>query len=67
MRDIYEYRDNFADYRDVKSILLWGDKKAIENPEASIIMPCFSHPNYLKTALNSAINQDFKGKYEISN
>lgn len=65
MRNIYEYRDNFADYRDVKSILLWGDTNAIQNPEVSIIMPCFSHPDFLKTSLKSAINQDFKGKYEI--
>ena len=65
MRDIYEYRDNFADYRDVKSILLWGDTNAIQNPEVSIIMPCFSHPEYLKISLNSAINQNFKGIYEI--
>ena len=55
MRNIYEYRDNFADYRDVKSILLWGDTNAIQNPEVSIIMPCFSHPDCLKTSLNSAI------------
>lgn len=65
MRDIYEYRDNFADYAHVKSILLWGDDDAVKNPEVSIIMPCYSHPDYLNTSLTSAIKQNFKGKYEI--
>lgn len=65
MRDIYEYRDNFADYAHVKSHLLWGNEKVIRVPDVSIIMPCYSHPDYLKVSLNSAIQQDYKGNYEI--
>lgn len=65
MRDIYEYRDNFADYADVKSHLLWGNEEAVKCPEVSIIMPCFSHPDYLRESLSSALQQDFKGRYEI--
>lgn len=65
MRDIYEYRDNFSDYKNVKSYLLWGDEKSVECPEVSIVMPCFKRPDYLRESLESALTQDFKGNYEI--
>ena len=65
MRDIYDYYDNFSNHADIKSHLLWGDEKAVGNPEVSIIMPCYSHPDYLKSSLNSAVQQDYKGNYEI--
>jgi len=65
MRDIFEYRDNFADYRDIKSVKLWGNLDFCKNPDVSIIMPCYSHPDYFKQSLQSAINQDYKGTYEI--
>lgn len=65
MRDIYEYRDNFSDYKEVKSYLLWGKETSVNNPEVSIVMPCFKRPDYLKASLESALAQNFKGKYEI--
>lgn len=65
MRDIYEYRDNFSDYKNVKSCLLWGDEKSVNCPEVSIVMPCFKRPDYLRESLGSALEQDFKGNYEI--
>lgn len=65
MRDIFEYQDNFASFSDVRSIKLWGNLDYCKNPYISIIVPCYSHPDYLKQALLSALNQDYKGKYEI--
>ncbi len=65
MENIFNKIDNFAIFQDVESCLLWGDKSAVSKPIVSIIMPVFNHPEFLKNAIVSAINQDFDKPYEI--
>lgn len=64
MNNLFEYRDCFSEYKDVKSHLIIG-KKREQKPDISILMPVFSHHEYFEKALLSAINQDFTGEYEI--
>lgn len=65
MRNIFEYYNNFEKYSKTKSILLWGNPGIVKEPDVSILIPCFSHPDYLLTSLKSAIEQDYDGTYEI--
>ena len=65
MRNIFDYFNNFEKYSNIKSILLWGDPKLVNKPDVSILIPCFSHPDYLKTSLKSALEQDYDGTFEI--
>ena len=65
MRDILEIRNSFALCADVKSILQHGDPTIVANPKITIIVPCYNHPFYLKKALYSCVNQDYKEEYEI--
>lgn len=65
MRDIFEYKDNFAIYSNVKSELKVGDLDKCPTPIISVIMPVFKRPAYFKIALDSVLNQDFEGPYEI--
>lgn len=65
MRDIFEIRNNFTLYADIKSILQYGDPTIVVDPKITIIVPCYNHPTYLKRALNSCVNQDYKEEYEI--
>lgn len=57
-------KNNFEKYSSVKSILLKGDEKVI-NLKYSIVIPTFKRVATLKDTLQSAINQDFNGKYNI--
>lgn len=65
MRNIFEYNNNFIKYASVKSHLQWGDINSVLEPEVSIIIPCYKRPDYLEQALESAINQDYMGSYEV--
>jgi len=65
MRDIFEYKDNFATYSDVKSELKAGSPDKCPSPVISVIMPVFKRPEYFKIALDSVLNQDFEDQYEI--
>ncbi len=65
MRDIFEYKDNFAIYSSVKSKLKVGDLDKCPVPVISVIMPVFKRPEYFKIALDSVLNQDFESQYEI--
>lgn len=65
MKDIFEYRDNFIEYAGVQSILIAGNPALIPNPEVSVIIPTFKRPDLLKQSLESVINQDYAGNYEI--
>ncbi len=65
MRDIFEYTDNFGTYFNVKSELKVGSLDKCPAPVISVIMPVFKRPAYFKIALDSVLNQDFEGQYEI--
>lgn len=65
MRNIFEYCNNYRKYSKTKSILLWGKPELVKEPDVSILIPCFSHPDYLLTSLKSAIEQDYDGSFEI--
>lgn len=57
-------KNNFDKYKDIKSDLIYGtlSKKV---PEVSIMIITYKRADKLKIALDSAINQDYKMKYEI--
>jgi glycosyltransferase involved in cell wall biosynthesis len=65
MRDIFDIKNNFDKYKAIKSHLLYGDFGKANNPSISILMPVYAHPRFFKEALESAINQDYNGEYEI--
>ncbi len=65
MNDIFEYVDNFSTYKDVSSSLKYGDTANVPNPEISVIMPVYRRPELFRIALQSVLNQDFAGEYEI--
>lgn len=65
MRDIFEYKDNFAIYSDIRSELKIGSPDKCANPVISVIMPVYKRPQYFKKALESVLDQDFTGQYEI--
>lgn len=65
MRDIFEYKDNFATYSNVKSQLKVGSYEKCPEPVISVIMPVYKRPKYFKIALDSVLNQDFNSQYEI--
>lgn len=61
----FEYKDNFSKYKDVKSILLYGNKENIPSPKITIAIPTYKRPHLIKDALESAINQINYDNYEI--
>lgn len=64
MRNIFDYKDNLHNMDNIPAILKWGNLNG-PNPDVSILMPVYNHPHYFKLALETAINQDYKGDYEI--
>ena len=65
MRNIFEYKNNFVDNYSIKSHLLYGDLNSVQEPEVSVIIPCFKRIDYLELSIKSALSQDFNGNYEI--
>jgi cellulose synthase/poly-beta-1,6-N-acetylglucosamine synthase-like glycosyltransferase len=65
MDNIFEIRDNFAQYKHVNSTLLYGNFTLCKQPTVSILMPAYNRPNYLEDALKAAVNQDYNREYEI--
>ena len=65
MNDIFEYVDNFSTYKNVRSDLVYGDNKNVPNPALSVIMPVYKRPEFFKIALQSVLDQDYVGEYEI--
>lgn len=61
--DYFKYIDNFVTYNDVKSILLYGNKK--EDYEVTIAIPTYKRIELLKEALESALKQEQVENYEI--
>ena len=64
MRNIFDFKDNLHEKDDIPAVLKWG-KVSKEKPEVSILMPVYNHPHFFKMALETAINQDYQGSYEI--
>lgn len=62
--DFFAYVDNFAKYKHVDSIRLYGEHKNI-SPKVSITIPTYRRPELLKEAVESAINQVGYDDYEI--
>lgn len=64
--DYMAYRDSFAVNREVKSILVSGKPELCPDPFISIVIPTYKRPEYLKYALDSALNQkDIDVSYEV--
>ena len=64
MKSIFDYKDNLHAMDHIPAILKWG-KIDGPKPEVSILMPVYNHPQFFKLALETAINQDYEGLYEI--
>jgi Predicted glycosyltransferases len=56
---------NFAKYADVKSNLIYGTPSK-EVPSVSVMVLTYKRAHGLKRALDTALAQDFAGKYEIA-
>lgn len=63
--NFFEYKDNFAKYKHIKSNLLVGKIENIPNPKITIAIPTCRRSHLIKDALNSAINQIKFENYEI--
>ena len=64
--DFMAYRDSFAVNREVSSVLVSGNQELCPDPVLSIVIPTYKRPNYLKYALESALNQkDTDVSYEV--
>lgn len=64
MRNIFDYKDNLHEMDHIPAILKWGNLEG-PKPDVSILMPVYNHPHFFKKALETALNQDYKGNYEI--
>ncbi len=62
---LLEKRNEFDRYKDIKSVCLYGDDSILLEADFTIIMPIYQHPDYLEEALDSALNQNYRGKYAI--
>lgn len=62
---LFPIKNNFAKYRDTKSILEWGNPDAINKPQVSVIVPVCNHPEYLEETLSSILNQNYEEEYEV--
>lgn len=63
MRDIYLPDDNFKKYQDIPSINII--KGNVRNPYLTIFIPTYKRDETLKVTIESAINQQYTGSYEI--
>lgn len=63
--DIFEKKNCFVEFQDIKSIQKYGDYNNCKDPVISIIMPVYKRPDTFRISLLSAINQSFRQTYEI--
>lgn len=64
--DYMAYRDSFAVTREVGSVLVSGKPELCPDPYLSIVIPTYRRPDFLKLALDSALNQKKTGvSYEV--
>lgn len=62
---LFPIKDNFTQYKLIKSVLEYGNPELINNPQISIIVPICNHPEYLKETILSILNQDYDGEFEV--
>lgn len=59
-------KNNFDRYKDIESILIYGDKDKIKDPVISIVIPTFRRASTLKAAIDSVLNQvEHNCRYEV--
>ena len=64
--DYMAFRDSFAVTREVNSVLVSGKPELCPDPFLSIVIPTYKRPDYLRFALDSALNQkDADVPYEV--
>lgn len=47
------------------SILNWAQSQKIDNPLVSVIIPCYNYGKWVGSAIESVINQTYKGRVEV--
>lgn len=62
--DIWELRDNYNDFVNIKSNLEFSDC-IVKNPEISIVIPTYKNYRTIFNAVNSAVNQKNSPSYNI--
>lgn len=55
--DLMKYEDNFSKTQSIKSKLVFGNPELCPDPYISIVIPTYNRPDFLKTAIDSALNQ----------
>ena len=65
MTPLFDYKNKFQEFENVKSILQYGDFSTCESPCISVIMPIYQSPQFFKDALFSVVNQKCDFLYEI--
>lgn len=63
--NFFEYKDNFAKYKHIKSNLLIGEIKNIPNPKITIAIPTYKRTVLISDSINSILNQVKFDDYEI--
>lgn len=61
--DCFKYIDNFAKIAHVVSMPI--KKAVLESPLVTIAIPTYKRADLLKEAIDSALNQDYEGIYEV--
>lgn len=64
IEEVLKCKNNFEKYFSVKSLLVKGDKN-INDLKYSIVIPTYKRVITLKDTIQSALNQEFKGDYNI--
>lgn len=65
MRDIFEYKNSFSKYDDVKSLMQYGSTERCPDPVISVIMPMYRRPEFFIHSYLSVKNQKVDFDYEI--
>lgn len=57
--------DVFAETAGIPSVLQYGDPGQVPSPAVTVIMPVYHRPDLFALALDSVLQQDFAGPYEV--
>lgn len=63
--DFYSYKNNFEQYSNIESILVYGNEEILDKVSITIVIPTFNREKLLKEAIDSALNQDGFNDYCI--